>query len=87
MARCPECNNVVPLPSELTLYDQIYCTECGALLEVVGLGPPELEYVSDYEDIDDEDLEWDEWEDDEDLEQREAEEDQDPGDDWDEELT
>ena len=43
MARCPECNNVVPLPSELTLYDQVYCGECGALLEVVGLSPPELE--------------------------------------------
>jgi len=55
------------------------CEECGALLEIVSLNPLELEYVFDYEDLEEEDLEWEEeeWEEgeedlfDEDLEEEE----------------
>ena len=63
MTRCPECNTILPIPPDLSLYDRIYCEECGAYLEVVGLDPLLLEYVLDFED---EELEWDEeWEEEE----------------------
>jgi hypothetical protein len=82
MARCPECNTILPVPSDVALYDRLYCEECGALLEVVSLNPLELEYVFDYEDLEEEEeLEWEEeeWEEeeedffDEDLEEEEEE--------------
>jgi len=82
MARCPECNTILPIPPDVALYDRLYCEECGALLEVVSLNPLELEYVFDYEDLE-EDLEWEEeeeeeWEEEdlfnEDLEEEEEEE-------------
>lgn len=76
MARCPECNAILPVPPELALYDRIYCEECGALLEVVSINPLELEYVFDYEDVEDEDLEWEEeWDEEEFLEEEVDEED------------
>ncbi|MBO9370437.1 MAG: hypothetical protein J7575_05025 [Chloroflexi bacterium] len=79
MARCPECNTILPVPPDVALYDRLYCEECGALLEIVSLNPLELEYVFDYEDLEEEDLEWEEeeWEEgeedlfDEDLEEEE----------------
>jgi len=81
MARCPECNTILPVPPDVALYDRLYCEECGALLEVVSLNPLELEYVFDYEDLEEEELEWEEeeWEEeeedffDEDLEEEEEE--------------
>lgn len=80
MARCPECNTILPVPSDAALYDRLYCEECGALLEIVSLNPLELEYVFDYEDLEEEELEWEEeeeWEEedllDEDLEEDEEE--------------
>ncbi len=63
MARCPECNAILPVPPDVSLYDRLYCEECGALLEVVSLNPLELEYVFEYEDLEDEDFE--EWEEEE----------------------
>ncbi len=79
MARCPECNTILPVSPDVALYDRLYCEECGALLEVVSLNPLELEYVFDYEDLEEEEeLEWEEeeeWEEedlfDEDLEEDE----------------
>lgn len=77
MARCPECNTLLPIPPDAALYDRLYCEECGALLEVVNLNPLELEYVFDYEDLEEEDLEEEEWEEegffDEELEEDEEE--------------
>ena len=69
MARCPECNTILPIPPDVALYDRLYCEECGALLEVVSLNPLELEYVFDYEDLEEEELEWEEeeWEEEEDF--------------------
>lgn len=77
MVRCPECNTILSVPPDVALYDRIYCEECGALLEVVNLNPLELEYVFDYEDLEEEEEEWEEeeWEEeepfDEDLEDEE----------------
>ncbi len=81
MVRCPECNTILPIPPDIALYDRLYCEECGALLEVVSLNPLELEYVFDYEDLEEEEeLEWEEeeeWEEedlfDEDLEEDDEE--------------
>lgn len=80
MARCPECNTILPAPPDVALYDRLYCEECGALLEVVSLNPLELEYVFDYEELEEEELEWEEeeeWEEedlfDEGLEEEEEE--------------
>ena len=70
MARCPECNTILPVPPDVALYDRLHCEECGALLEVVSLNPLELEYVFDYEDLEEEEeLEWEEeeWEEEEDF--------------------
>lgn len=67
MARCPECNAVLPIPPDVALYDRLYCEECGALLEVVSLNPLELEYVFDYEDLEEEEMEWEEEEEEEGL--------------------
>ncbi|MCS7178825.1 MAG: hypothetical protein RML46_07740 [Anaerolineae bacterium] len=70
MARCPECNTILPIPPDVALYDRLYCEECGALLEVVSLNPLELEYVFDYEDLGEED-EWEEEWEEEDWEEEE----------------
>ncbi len=65
MVRCPECNTILSVPPDISLYDRIYCEECGALLEVIGLDPILLEYVPDFED---EEMEWEEdWEEEEDF--------------------
>lgn len=77
MSRCPECNALLSLPPELGLYDRIYCEECGALLEVVSLSPLELEYVEDFDELDEEDLDWE----DEEFEEEDFEEDLDE-DEW-----
>ncbi|MGQ9468090.1 MAG: hypothetical protein ACUVSH_02750 [Anaerolineae bacterium] len=83
MARCPECNAVLPIPPDVALYDRLYCEECGALLEVVSLNPLELEYVFDYEDLEEEEMEWEEEGPfDEDLEELEEEEDEDEEEEW-----
>lgn len=50
MAKCPECNVKLVLPRKLKRSDRIFCRECQAELEVVGLEPLELEAIYDFED-------------------------------------
>ncbi|MGC9394310.1 MAG: hypothetical protein ACP5J4_05600 [Anaerolineae bacterium] len=77
MARCPECNGKLVIPSDLERWDRIFCEVCGIELEVVDVNPLELEAVYDFEDDDnaldeleedEDDLEWDDDDDDDDDE-------------------
>jgi len=91
MTRCPECNARLKLPSDLELWDHVFCEACGVELEVIELSPLEIEVVyevggketdeldSDNFDELDEELDLDEaWEDDDD----DAFEDEEETDDW-----
>jgi len=60
MARCPECSAVLTLSSPPELYDRIYCESCGVSLEVISTSPLEFEYLADYADLEDPEMEWDE---------------------------
>lgn len=62
-SRCPSCGAWVNLSDAIEVWDLVNCPECSALLEVVDLRPPTLDYASSQ----DGDDEWDddEWEDDE----------------------
>jgi lysine biosynthesis protein LysW len=35
MARCPECNARLNTPSDLELWDHLFCEACGVELEVL----------------------------------------------------
>jgi len=94
MVQCPECNAVLRVPSDVVLYDRLYCDECDAFLEIVSLEPLTLERVADYEDLfiseeePDEEHEWEEgeWEEDEWEEdwEKDWEEDWEDEEDWEE---
>ena len=61
-SRCPSCGAWVNLSDAIEVWDLVNCPECSALLEVVDLRPPTLDYASSL----DGDEEWDdEWVDDE----------------------
>ena len=51
---CPDCGAPVQLGKTAKEGHQIECSECGAVLEVISLDPPELDYA-DWDDWDDED--------------------------------
>lgn len=59
---CPECSEDIFVDADTEQGDLVFCDECGADLEVVGLDPVELDIVSDgnygFEDdeLDDEEL-------------------------------
>ncbi len=44
---CPECSEDIFIDAETEQGDLVFCDECGADLEVVGLDPVELDVVSD----------------------------------------
>lgn len=70
MATCPECEFEIDVDEyDVEKGDTLECDNCGVTLEVVGLGPIELEVLSDDDDDEDED------EDDEDEEDEEEDED------------
>lgn len=56
---CPECKEEVYVDPDTEQGDVIFCDECGADLEVVGLDPIELDVFNDsdydFEDEDEED--------------------------------
>lgn len=61
-ARCPACSAWLLLRDTAEVWDPVTCPECNALLEVVDLRPPTLDYAPQKEDTDD--WEEDDWEDD-----------------------
>ena len=71
MVQCPMCDaNIDVEEDELDEGDAVSCDECGASLNVAGLGPLELESDDD----DDDDEEWDEDDDDDDDEDEDEDE-------------
>jgi lysine biosynthesis protein LysW len=48
-AKCPECETWVPLPKDAIEGEHVVCPGCGEQLELINLGPPELDYA-DWED-------------------------------------
>jgi len=53
---CPMCDNAITLEEEnISLYNHIYCDECGAVLEIVQENPIQLELVEEEMDEEDED--------------------------------
>lgn len=93
MARCPECGQKLNLQNNLERWDHIFCDNCHAELEVLGLKPLELEAVFDFEDddplssiaagLDDDTTDDEDWPDDEgqDIEDEEEIDDDDDDDD------
>ncbi|MDY0018534.1 MAG: hypothetical protein RBT47_00885 [Anaerolineae bacterium] len=78
MARCPECNARLNTPSDLELWDHLFCEACGVELEVIELNPLELEVVYDLEEEDEDDSD--------EIDLEESDEDElDLDDDWEEE--
>jgi len=57
-AECPSCGEEIILPSNVQLGQRVDCPHCDAVLKVIWLDPPELEWL-DLE-VDDEDYEFDE---------------------------
>lgn len=56
MATCPECDFEIDVDEyDIEKGDTLECDNCGATLEVVGLGPVDLDVVSDDDDDDDAD--------------------------------
>jgi alpha-aminoadipate/glutamate carrier protein LysW len=54
---CPECKEEVFVDAETEQGDVVFCDECGADLEVVGLDPFELDSFDDAKyDFEDDDL-------------------------------
>ncbi len=41
-AQCPECEATVPMDSNVEMGEILVCPDCGAELEVTGLGPAVL---------------------------------------------
>ena len=85
MARCPECNARLELPSDLELWDRVFCEACGVELEVIELNPIELEVAYEAEE-DEEELELDDELDALDLDEDEEDWDEDEEDDEDDDL-
>lgn len=46
---CPECGGAVLLPASLEVGEIVQCSECGVDLEVIGLGPVELQVAPEEE--------------------------------------
>ncbi len=57
-AACPECKEDLFVDADTEQGDVVFCDECGADLEIVGLDPIELDTFddSDYDFDDDDDL-------------------------------
>jgi lysine biosynthesis protein LysW len=47
MALCPECEELIELPTRAKKGLQIECPACNAQVEVISLKPPELDYAFD----------------------------------------
>lgn len=54
-AKCPDCGESVYLDDYVEKGDQVECLECGAILKIVSVKPPKLDY---YYESDDEDEDW-----------------------------
>lgn len=67
MAKCPECGTRLTIEVEVQRGDQIICTTCESVLDVLNVRPLELEVVSKRRSSDD--LNGLEWDDDEELEE------------------
>ena len=46
MAKCPECGTKLAITKEVKRGDQIECSTCGRILDVLNVRPLELEAVS-----------------------------------------
>jgi lysine biosynthesis protein LysW len=58
---CINCENRIDLGKKPFIGQSVICNKCGADMEVIELSPIELDWVyGDYEDIDEEELEY--WE-------------------------
>jgi len=57
MAWCPNCGNPIALDKGVKLGAHIECPECGTLLEVISLKPPELDYAFEGEEWEEEEEE------------------------------
>jgi alpha-aminoadipate carrier protein LysW len=78
VAKCPECGAPVRVPNSVEVGDQVTCRSCGEELEVIDTDPLTLDYLSDFDEFDeeeeeeefedefDEDEDWDEFDEDED---------------------
>ncbi len=54
---CPECSEDIFVDADTEQGDLVFCDECGADLEVVGLDPVELDIFSDSDyDFEDDEL-------------------------------
>ena len=55
MFQCPECDTEIDVEmDEVDEGDIVSCDECGAVLRVVSVDPPELELEEDSDEFDDE---------------------------------
>lgn len=56
---CPECEAEVQVDEDADKGDAVECSDCGALLEVVGLDPIELDVRMEEDDeFEDDDEDW-----------------------------
>ena len=46
---CPECGGLVTLPANVEVGEVVQCAECGVELEVIALGPVELQLAPEEE--------------------------------------
>ncbi len=60
--RCPECLAAIWLKESVEMWDPVTCPECHTALEVVSLRPLTLDYLDDWGEDVDEELDEEEWE-------------------------
>ncbi|MCC7123978.1 MAG: hypothetical protein IT178_03960 [Acidobacteria bacterium] len=75
-AICPECDSEIEIDeADVDIGDELTCSECGSLLQIVNDSPIELE-AADEDDLDDDDDEDDDKEDGDDEDDDEDEDDE-----------
>jgi lysine biosynthesis protein LysW len=69
IAECPSCDTKIRFLQSPKLGENIACSECGEVLQIISLAPLELDWADDddYEEYVDEDEEWGYEEEDEDY--------------------
>jgi len=43
--RCPDCEETVIIPDDAQVGDLIECQNCGAEMEIISLGPPQVSLI------------------------------------------
>ena len=55
---CLDCGAEITLIGQITVGQQMTCSECGTMLEVIGLDPVEVDWIYDEPEYEEEEEDW-----------------------------